>query len=105
MVSEPRRYPVYRSLNKTLTILGVERRLFFLTLVIGAAAFNFFGSLSIGLFMFSLLYAGARWAAARDTEILRIVLNSARFRSEYDPGKFELLSVVRIHRGKPETHR
>jgi type IV secretory pathway TrbD component len=89
MVSEPRRYPVYRSLNKTLTILGVERRLFFLTLV----------------FMFSLLYAGARWAAARDTEILRIVLNSARFRSEYDPGKFELLSVVRIHRGKPETHR
>jgi len=105
MANEVRVHPVYRSLNKTLTILGVERRLFFLTLVIGAAAFNFFGSLSTGLFMFSALYAGARWAAATDAEILRILLNSARFRSEYDPGKFEPLSVVRIHRGKAETHR
>lgn len=105
MANEVRVHPVYRSLNKTLTILGVERRLFFLTLVVGAATLNFFGSLSTGLLMFFALYVGARWAAATDPEILRILLNSARFRSEYDPGKFEPLSVVRIHRGEAETHR
>jgi len=83
----PTFHPVYRSINKPLTIWGVERRLFFLAAVIGAATFNFFGSLAGGFVMFVSLFLTARWATANDPEILRILLNSARFRLQYDPAK------------------
>ena len=53
--------PVYRAINKPLTIWGVERRLFFLALVIGGATFNYFGSLISGIAMFVGLYGAARW--------------------------------------------
>jgi type IV secretory pathway TrbD component len=89
---------VYKSINKRLTIWGAERRLFFLALIVGAATFNFFGSLMSGLMMFASLFAFARWATATDPEILRILLNSSRFKSRYDPGKpTELV----IRRGRP----
>ena len=81
------RHPVYRSLNKPLTIWGAERRLFFLAAMIGAAMFNFFGSLLGGLFMFAGLFAAARWVTAADPQLLRILLNSARFKVQYDPVK------------------
>jgi len=87
MTQHPPMHVVYRSINKPLTIAGVERRLFFLALVMGAATFNFFASLVSGLAMFAFLYALGRWATATDPEILRIVLNSARFRPYYDPLK------------------
>ena len=80
-------HPVYRSMNKPLTIWGAERRLFLLALVIGAAMFNFFGSLLGGLVMFVALFSGARWITATDGQLLRIMLNSARFRTHYDPAK------------------
>lgn len=83
----PTFHPVYRSMNKPLTIWGAERRLFLLALVIGAAMFNFFGSLLGGLVMFVALVIGARWVTATDPQLLRIVLNSARFRTRYDPAK------------------
>jgi len=78
---------VYKSINKPLTIWSVERRLFFLALIVGAATFNFFGSLVSGLAMFAALYVFARWATATDPQILRILLNSSRFKSHYDPAK------------------
>jgi type IV secretory pathway TrbD component len=80
-------HPVYRSLNKPLTIWGVERRLFFLAAMIGGAMFNYFGSLLGGLLMFTGLFAAARWATAADPQMLRILLNSARFKTQYDPAK------------------
>ena len=80
-------HPVYKSLNKPLTIAGAERRLFFLALVIGGATFNFFGSLLGGLVMFIVLYLLARWATVTDPQILRILLNSSKFRTTYDPAK------------------
>jgi type IV secretory pathway TrbD component len=89
-------HPVYRSINKPLTIWGAERRLFLLALVMGAAVFNFFGSLLGGLAMFAALFVAARWITATDAQILRIVLNSARFRTHYDPAK---LAYVR-HRAR-----
>ena len=82
-------HPVYKSINKALTIWGAERRLFFLALIMGGATFNFFASLTSGLAMFASLYLFARWATATDTEILRIILNSAQFRPYYDPLKRE----------------
>ena len=79
--------PVYRSINKPLTIWGAERRLFFLSAIIGGATFNFFGSLSGGLLMFGVLFIAARRATTTDPQLLRILLNSARFKTQYDPAK------------------
>jgi type IV secretory pathway TrbD component len=87
MSNQPHFHPVYRSINKPLTIWGAERRLFFLSAIMGAATFNFFGSLLGGLIMFVALFALARWATATDPEILRILLNASRFRTHYDPAK------------------
>ena len=89
MPDEPRFHSVYKSINKPLTIWGAERRLFFLALIMGGAAFNLFGSLLSGLVMFAALYLLARWATATDPEILRILLNSSRFKQEYDAAKRE----------------
>jgi hypothetical protein len=78
---------VYKSVNKPLTICGAERRLFFLALIVGGATFNFFGSLSSGLVMFAALFMFARSATATDPQILRILLNSSKFKHRYDPAK------------------
>jgi type IV secretory pathway TrbD component len=87
MSNQPSFHPVYRSINKPLTIWGAERRLFFLSAVMGSATFNFFGTLIGGLVMFATLFALARWATATDPEILRILLNASQFRTRYDPAK------------------
>ena len=54
--------PVFRSLNRPLTILGAERKLFFFALVMGACVFNLLDSLTGALGMFFALYFFARWA-------------------------------------------
>jgi len=82
---------VYKGVNKPLLIWGVERRLFFLSLIIGAGTFNFFGSLIGGVVMFVVLYLLARWSTAIDPQMLRIVINSTKFRPTYDPLKFDAL--------------
>jgi type IV secretory pathway VirB3-like protein len=86
-------HPVYRAINKPLTIWGVERRLFFLALVIGGATFNYFGSLLSGMAMFIGLYTTARCVTARDAQMIRILLNAGRSRIEYDPGKRDPFEV------------
>ena len=80
---------VYKAINRPLTIAGAERRLFFLSVIMGGAAFNYFGSLITGVGLFLALYLFARWATATDPEILRIILNSSRFKCRYDPGKYD----------------
>lgn len=87
MSNAPRTNPIHRSLNKPLAILGVERKLFFLAMLIGAATFNFFGSLLGGLLMFVVLFLALRLATAKDPQMLRILLNASKFKSRYDPAK------------------
>jgi type IV secretory pathway VirB3-like protein len=87
LVQQVPMHPVYRAINKPLTIWGVERRLFFLALVIGGATFNYFGSLISGIAMFVGLYGVARWVTVTDLQMIRILLNAGRCRAEYDPGK------------------
>lgn len=79
--------PVFRGLNRPLTIWGVDRRLVFLALLMGAGTFNFFGSVVGGSAMASALFVVARLATAQDPEMPRIVLNASRLRSLYDPLK------------------
>jgi type IV secretory pathway TrbD component len=88
--------PLFRSLNRPLTILGAERKLFFFALVMGACVFNLFSSLLGALGMFFALYLFARWATRSDPQILRFLLNSRRLRAQYDPMKFEPIEVRRI---------
>ena len=92
-------HQTYPSLNKPLTILGVERRLFFGALILGAATFNFFSSLAGGVVMFALLYFIARHYTARDPQMLRILINAARFKVRYDAAKREYYDVKVVRCG------
>jgi type IV secretory pathway TrbD component len=92
------RNPVFRSLNRPLTILGAERKLFFFALVVAASVFNLLDSLAGALGMFFTLYLFARWATETDPQILRFLLNSTKVRTQYDPAKFEPVRVRRLHR-------
>jgi type IV secretory pathway TrbD component len=92
------RNPVFRSLNRPLTILGAERKLFFFALVLGACVFNLLNTLAGALGMFSALYLFARWATNTDPQILRFLLNSTKICTQYDPMKFEPVWVRRMNR-------
>ncbi len=94
-MNEPNLHRVYKSINHPLTIWGAERKLFFLAVIVGAATFNFFASLVSGIVMFTGLYVFARWAAATDPQILRILLNSWKFRNRYDPARRDLFRLTR----------
>src|SRR6185312_6449074 len=74
-----------------------ERRLFFFALVMGAAVFNLLHTFLGGVLIFAALYAFARWATKTDPQILRLLLNSARARTQYDPMKFMPVRLRRNH--------
>jgi type IV secretory pathway TrbD component len=93
MPDRPTYRPVYRALHRPLTICGVDRRLFFLALMLGAATFNLFYSFVAGLLMFAALYGFALWSTKRDPEMLRILLGSSKFRRRYDPWKHDDVAV------------
>lgn len=94
MRTPPTGRPVYKALHRPLTICGVERRLFFLALILGASTFNLFSSLLTGVLMFTGLYGLALWATKRDPEMLRILLTSSGLRRRYDPGKHDRVDMV-----------
>ena len=87
MRDRPTYRPVYKALHRPLTICGVDRRLFFLALMMGAATFNLFYSFLAGLLVACGLYVFALCATKRDPEMLRILLSSSRFKPRYDPAK------------------
>lgn len=91
MSDRPAYRPVFKALHRPLTICGVDRRLFFLALLLGAATFNLFYSFLAGVLMFAGLYGFGLWATKRDPEMLRILLSSSRTRRRYDPGKHQRL--------------
>jgi type IV secretory pathway TrbD component len=80
--------PVYRAIHRPLTVAGVDRRLFFMALLVGAAAFNLFYSFLAGCVLFVFLYAAARWSAVHDPQMLQILLRSGASRRRYDPAKY-----------------
>jgi hypothetical protein len=71
----------------------VDRRLFFLALLLGAATFNLFYSFLAGLLMFIGLYGFALWATTRDPAMLRILLASSKARRRYDPAKHDPIAL------------
>ncbi len=91
--NRPSYRPLYKAMHRPLTVWGVERRLFFLALLMGAATFNLFYSFLAGLLMFGGLYGFAAWATSKDPEMLRILLSSSRMRRRFDPAKHERQDV------------
>jgi type IV secretory pathway TrbD component len=85
--------PVYRSLHRPLTIAGVDRRLFFLALLVGAATFNLFYSFLAGCLLAGLIYAFAWVSTARDPQLLQILLRSGHARPRYDAAKHEPVAM------------
>ena len=81
--------PVYRSLHRPLTICGVDRRLFFLALLVGAATFNLFYSFLAGCLLFAVLYGFAVWSTKHDPQMLQILLRSGWARTRYDATKHD----------------
>lgn len=76
---------VYRTLNKPMTLLGVERKLFFFILVVSFLLFHLTEALAPAVVLFGVLWACARAATQTDPQILRILINSNRFGTRYDP--------------------
>lgn len=87
----------HKALHRPLTLFGVDRRLFFLAMLLGAATFNLFYSFLAGLLMFASFYGFAWWATVRDPEMLKILLSSSRAKRRFDPAKhkFYTLRVLR----------
>jgi type IV secretory pathway TrbD component len=79
--------PVFKAMNRPLTVLGAERRLFFVALISGGAIFSLLHSLFGGIALFTVGVLIARIATTHDVEILRVLFNSSKFRRRYDPMK------------------
>lgn len=96
-----RQNTVYKAMNRPLTILGAERRLFFVALIAGGSVFSLMHSLMGGIVLFVVGVIIARIATKHDVEILRVLLNSGKFRRRYDPMKIDALQItVRRHHGQ-----
>lgn len=83
----PEHRTVYRSLHRPLTVCGVDRRLFFLALLVGAATFNLFYSFLAGCLLFAVLYAFAAWSTKYDPQMLQILLRTGKNRPRYDAAR------------------
>ena len=85
---------VYKAMNRPLTVLGAERRLFFVALISGGAIFSVFHSLFGGIGLFIVGTVVARVATKHDVEILRVLFNSGKFRRRYDPMKDDTTTII-----------
>ena len=92
--AEFRHNRVFKTLNRPLTILGAERRLFFVALVTGGAIFTLMHSLLGGVVVFVVGVLAAQRLTKIDVEILRVLLNSAKFRTRYDPLKWSPTEIL-----------
>jgi len=86
---EYRHNKVFKAMNRPLTIMGAERRLFFVALISGGAIFSLIHSLLGGILLFVVGVIAAQRATKYDVEILRVLLNSTKFRRRYDPMKWQ----------------
>jgi type IV secretory pathway TrbD component len=96
---DPRCNRTYKTMNRPLTVLGAERRLFFVALISGGAVFSLMHSLLGGVVLFIVGVIVARRATKYDVEILRVLMNSTKFRRRYDPMKEQATEIgfERLH--------
>jgi len=90
---DSRRNRTYKTMNRPLTVLGAERRLFFVALISGGAVFSLMHSLLGGIVLFIVGVIMAQRATKYDVEILRVLMNSTKFRRRYDPMKEQAIEI------------
>jgi type IV secretory pathway VirB3-like protein len=78
--------PTYRSINLAATLLGIDRRLCIVILIVAFLVFRHFTFLS-ALIVFALLWSGAYQVTKHDPELVAIVPKALGQRNVYDPGK------------------
>jgi len=77
-------HKVHKAVFRPLTLCGVDRRVCFLALFLGAATFNLFYSLLAGCLVFAVIYGFARASVAIDPQMLPIAMRSITSRTRYD---------------------
>ena len=75
------------TLSRPLTILGVERRWFVLSMTFGVSIWLALDSLLTGLLLSGSLYAAGWWAWSKDPQMLLIISRSTSSSIRYDPAK------------------
>lgn len=84
---------VFKSLNKPLTYLGVERTLFYFVCVAAVGAFNLFNSILAGMAVSVGGFAFGHWATNSDPAFLRVLAKSERYKARYDAAKQQVPRV------------
>ena len=87
----------FRSLNRTLTLCGCERRLFLCGLFVGMGQFATFGSILVGFVTFAC-FAALGFFKARDPILLQLIFNPGKWKAQYHPAVRRPFPVV-IHGG------
>lgn len=87
--------PVYPSLNKPMTLCGVDRRGFFLAVMISFGMFSITDALIPVVILFIVLMTALRMATRSDPQFLRILMASNRYAARYDPAKRQLADEER----------
>ncbi len=95
---EDRRNPVYKTLNKPLTIMGIERSAFFIALMVSAGFHTLFSSFLGAILIFAILLYFARLATYKDPMMLIFIVQAmtGTFKAQYDPCKYKPLTIRRI---------
>lgn len=92
-MNQLRKNKVYKSINEPLLILGVERRLFWVSVILGVGFFNGFNSPLGGLILFSAGMIFGKWATKTDPKILRLFFNANKFKNQYSALKFKPVKI------------
>ena len=90
----------YPALSAPLTIMGVERRWFLLSAMLGLAMWNAINSLMTGGVIFAVLYSCGWLAWREDPNMVEILRASTRFKARYDPGKWAVSPWYLLIRGQ-----
>jgi len=85
---------VFKAMNRPLTILGAERRLFFVALISGGAIFSLLHSLLGGIGLFVVGVIVARIATRHDVEILRVLERKGHIRHVEEGLRYVYLPAV-----------
>lgn len=81
--------PVFKVLNKPLTILDVERKLFFAVTILSMTLWTGFDTLvGSAICWFTLIWA-ARKITSTDPQLPRIIINYDKYRLVYDPMRYK----------------
>ncbi len=84
---------VYGVVNRSLTIWGIDRRIWLFAAMVAATTFNMTTSLLAGIGVFIVVYATVRITTVRDPQLLTIIARSTNASRRYDPAKYRPLSL------------